>query len=219
MMFLKTHSRNPRLSTVIFFNYMWFYILSFGFDSFNPSPDSTTYVAFTLNWYNIFRSEKFFLALRNSLIVSLTVVAILALVGTLMVIGWGVYQLASKNWYSGIAYLRLMIPDIVIAVGILVFLAAFVIPLTLWTIIAAHIVFCLAYMVLLLCSKLANLDPHLLEAALDLGATPRQAFIKVLLPQLTPSIRTSCVLGFVLSLVDFLLGSLISGSNYNNLQG
>lgn len=198
---------------------MWFYILRFGFDSFNPSPYSTTYIGFTLNWYNIFRSEEFFSALKNSLIVSLTVVAILALLGALMVIGWGVYQLSSKNWYSGIAEIRLIIPDIVIAVGILVFLAAFVIPLSLWTIIAAHIVFCLAYMVLVLCSQVANLDPHLLEAALDLGATPRQAFMKVLLPQLTPSIISSCLLAFVLSLVDFLLGSLTLGSGCNNLPG
>ncbi|QOV21186.1 ABC transporter permease [Anabaenopsis elenkinii] len=199
---------------------MCFSILNFGFDSFNPSPDRTNYtIGFTVNWYNIFRSEEFFSALKNSLIISVTVVGILALLGTLMVIGLGVYQLSSKNWYSGISYLRLIIPDLVIAVAILVFLAAFVIPLSVWTIIAAHIVFCLAYMVLVLCSRVANLDSHLLEAALDLGATPRQAFMKVLLPQLTPSIRTSCLLAFVLSLVDFLLGSLTLGSGCNNLQG
>ncbi|MGH7998193.1 MAG: ABC transporter permease, partial [Brasilonema sp.] len=84
-------------------------------------------------------------------------------------------------------------------------------------IVAAHVVFCLAYVCLVVSSQLTNLDPHLEEAALDLGATPVQAFIKVLLPQLMPSIVAGCLLAFVLSLDDFLIASFTAGSGSNTL--
>jgi ABC-type spermidine/putrescine transport system permease subunit II len=83
--------------------------------------------------------------------------------------------------------------------------------------VAAHLVFCLAYVCLVVSSRLTNLDPHLEEAALDLGATPVQAFIKVLLPQLMPGIVAGCLLAFVLSLDDFLIASFTSGSGSNTL--
>jgi spermidine/putrescine transport system permease protein len=111
----------------------------------------------------------------------------------------------------------LIIPDIAIAVATLVFLAAFAIPLSLWTIVAAHVVFCLAYIGLVVSSRMNNLDPHLEEAALDLGATPFQAFIQVLLPQLMPGILAGCLLAFVLSLDDFLIASFTAGSGSNTL--
>jgi spermidine/putrescine transport system permease protein len=111
----------------------------------------------------------------------------------------------------------LIIPDIAIAVATLVFLAAFTVRLSLWTIIAAHVVFCLAYIGLVVSSRLTNLDPHLEEAALDLGATPFQAFVKVLLPQLMPGIIAGCLLAFVLSLDDFLIASFTAGSGSNTL--
>ncbi|MBA3924526.1 MAG: ABC transporter permease, partial [Nostocaceae cyanobacterium] len=113
---------------------------------------------------------------------------------------------------QGVAYLPLIVPDIAIAVATLVFLAALAIPLSIGTIIAAHTVFCLAYVALVVSSRLTNLDPHLEEAALDLGATPVQAFIQVLLPQLTPGIIAGCLLAFVLSLDDFLIASFTAGS-------
>ncbi|MBD3562906.1 ABC transporter permease subunit, partial [Planktothrix sp. FACHB-1355] len=79
------------------------------------------------------------------------------------------------------------------------------------------VVFCLAYVGVVVSTRLADLDPHLEEAALDLGATPAQAFIKVLLPQLMPGIISGCLLAFVLSLDDFLIASFTAGSGANTL--
>jgi spermidine/putrescine transport system permease protein len=134
-----------------------------------------------------------------------------------MAVGIARYQFPGKALYRGISYLPLIIPDIAIAVATLVFLAAFAIPLSLWTIVAAHVVFCLAYVALVVSSRLTNIDPHLEEAALDLGATPMQAFIQVLLPQLMPGIIAGCLLAFVLSLDDFLIASFTAGSGSNTL--
>ncbi len=200
------------------FVFMYLPIMVLGFYSFNQSPYSATWQGFTLDWYTkLLSDERILSALKNSLIVALSAVSVAAVFGTLMAVGLARYQFFGKKLYRGISYLPLIIPDIAIAVATLVFLAAFAIPLSLWTIVAAHVVFCLAYIGLVVSSRMTNLNPHLEEAALDLGATPVQAFIQVLLPQLMPGILAGCLLAFVLSLDDFLIASFTAGSGYNTL--
>lgn len=204
--------------SVIAFLFMYLPILVLSFYSFNQSPYSATWQGFTLDWYRkLFSDERILSALTNSLIVACCAVGISSVLGTLMAVGLARYKFPGKSLYRGVSYLPLIIPDIAIAVATLVFLAAFAIPLSLWTIIAAHVVFCLAYVALVVAARLNNLDPHLEEAALDLGATPVQAFIKVLLPQLMPGIVAGCLLAFVLSLDDFLIASFTAGSGSNTL--
>jgi spermidine/putrescine transport system permease protein len=216
-------SKKPRVVwqavlSVIIFMFMYLPILVLAFYSFNKSPYSASWQGFTLDWYRkLFSDERIILALQNSLIVAFSAVGISAVLGTFMAVGLARYRFPLKKLYLGIAYLPLIIPDIAIAVATLVFLAAFAIPLGLWTIIAAHVVFCLAYVGLVVSSRLSHLNPHLEEAALDLGATPVQAFIKVLLPQLMPGIIAGCLLAFVLSLDDFLIASFTAGSGSNTL--
>ncbi|WP_318670501.1 ABC transporter permease [Nostoc flagelliforme] len=215
--------KKPRVSwqavfSLLMFVFMYLPILVLSFYSFNQSPYSATWQGFTLDWYRkLFSDDRILSALQNSMIVAGFAVGISAVLGTLMAVGLARYQFPGKKLYQGVAYLPLIIPDIAIAVATLVCLAAFAIPLSLWTIVAAHIVFCLAYVGLVVASRLSNLDPHLEEAALDLGATPTQAFIKVLLPQLMPGIVAGCLLAFVLSLDDFLIASFTAGSGYNTL--
>jgi len=204
--------------SVILFAFMYLPILVLAFYSFNKSPYSATWQGFTLDWYHqLFGDERIVSALQNSLIVAFCAVAISAVLGTLMAVGLARYRFPLQKVYRGISYLPLIIPDIAIAVATLVFLAAFAIPLSLWTIIAAHVVFCLAYVGLVVSSRLTHLNPHLEEAALDLGATPFQAFMQVLLPQLMPGIIAGCLLAFVLSLDDFLIASFTAGSGSNTL--
>ncbi|WP_336622365.1 ABC transporter permease [Chlorogloeopsis sp. ULAP01] len=202
----------------LMFIFMYLPILVLAFYSFNKSPYSAEWQGFTLDWYrNLFRDERILLALQNSFIVAFSAVGISSVLGTLMAVGLARYYFPGKALYRGISYLPLIIPDIAIAVATLVFLAAFAIPLSVWTIVAAHVVFCLAYVALVVSSRLTNLDPHLEEAALDLGATPLQAFLKVLLPQLMPGIIAGCLLAFVLSLDDFLIASFTAGSGSSTL--
>ena len=195
------------------FFFMYLPILVLTFYSFNQSRYSASWEGFTFKWYiNLFEDESILLALRNSLVVGVSAILVSAILGTLMAVGLARYNFFGKTLYKGISYLPLIIPDIAIAVATLVFLAAIQMTLSLWTIICAHIVFCLAYIALVVSTRLADLDPHLEEAALDLGANPVQAFIQVLLPQLMPGIISGCLLAFILSLDDFLIASFTSGS-------
>ncbi len=206
------------LFSLLMFFFMYLPILVLAFYSFNSSAYSAAWQGFTLDWYlKLFRDTRILTALQNSLTVALFAVGISAVIGTLMAVGMARYRFPGKSVYRGIAYLPLIIPDIAIAVATLVFLATVAIPLSLWTIVAAHVVFCLAYVGIVVSSRLANLDPHLEEAALDLGATPVQAFIKVLLPQLMPGIVAGCLLAFVLSMDDFLIASFTAGSGSTTL--
>ncbi len=204
--------------TISMFLFMYLPIFVLTFYSFNQSKYSAGWEGFTLQWYvKLFQDTRILTALQNSLTVAFFAVAVSAVIGTLMAVGLTKYKFRGKSLYLGISYLPLIIPDIAIAVATLVFLAALAIRLSLWTIIAAHIVFCLAYVGLVVSTRLADLDPNLEEAALDLGATPLEAFLKVLLPQLLPGIVSGCLLAFVLSMDDFLIASFTSGSGATTL--
>lgn len=220
----KIHSQNkPRfvwqgVFTLLMFVYMYLPILVLALYSFNQSRFSASWEGFTLEWYQkLFADGRILSALQNSLFVAFAAVGISAVFGTLMAVGLARYRFPGKGLYKGVSYLPLIIPDIAIAVATLVFLAVMQIRLSLWTIVAAHVVFCLAYVGLVVSTRLADLNPHLEEAALDLGATPFQAFIQVLLPQLMPGIVSGCLLAFVLSLDDFLIATFTAGSGATTL--
>lgn len=188
------------------------------FYSFNDSAYSADWQGFTLKWYvELMDDTRILNALSNSLIVALVSVAVSAVLGTLMAVGLARYQFWGRKLYLGFSYLPLIVPDIAIAVATLVFLASIGISLSIWTIIGAHVVFCLAYIAIVVSTRLGDLDPYLEEAAMDLGATPVQAFIKVLLPQLMPGIVSGCLLAFVLSLDDFLIASFTAGTGATTL--
>lgn len=200
------------------FLFMYLPILVLMFYSFNQSAYSAGWEGFTLDWYRqLFTDDRIGKALFNSLKVAGLAVGVSAVLGTLMAVGLARYDFRGKKLYQGISYLPLIIPDIAIAVATLVFLAAVGISLSLWTIVAAHIVFCLAYIALAVSTRLADLDSNLEEAALDLGATPVQAFLKVLLPQLMPGIASGCLIAFVLSMDDFLISSFTAGAGATTL--
>jgi spermidine/putrescine transport system permease protein len=206
------------LFSVIVFGFMYLPIVVLTVYSFNDSSNSAEWGGFTLKWYGqFFHDERILSALGNSLIVAFSAVAVAAVIGTLMAVGLARYTFLGKQLYQGTAYLPLIIPDISIAVATLVFLAAINLPLSLGTIVAAHVVFCLSYVALVVSTRLVNLNPHLEEAALDLGATPFQSFMRVLLPEIRPAIISGCLLAFVLSMDDLLIASFTASPDATTL--
>lgn len=218
-----TSQRSPSLPwlslfTMLMFGFMYLPIVVLAVFSVNSSRYSATWEGLSWEWYQrLFNDGRILSALQDTLTIAVIAVAFSAVLGTLMAVGLAKYRFPGKSLYRGISYLPLIIPDIAIAVATLVFLASIAIPLSLWTIIAAHMVFCLAYIAVVVSSRLANVDPRLEEAALDLGATPTQAFVKVMLPELMPAIVSGCLLSFVLSMDDLLISSFTAGGGANPL--
>ncbi|MEB3211595.1 MAG: ABC transporter permease [Leptolyngbyaceae bacterium] len=208
----------PTIFSIGLFGFMYVPILVLAVYSFNESRYGATWTGFSLRWYaQLLGDQRLLLALRSSLLIAVGAVGIAAVLGTLMAVGLSRYRFPGKNVYQGVAYLPLIVPDITIAVSTLIFLATLAIPLSIWTTVAAHVVFCLAYIAIVVSTRLADLNPQLEEAALDLGATPRQAFVKVLLPELAPAILSGCLLAFVLSLDDLLISSFTFGGGASPL--
>ena len=204
--------------TLLMFGFMYLPIAVLTFYSFNEAPNSAQWSGFTFSWYvKFFQDSRILSALWNSLLVASLATGIAAVIGTLMAIALARYDFFGKKLFQSTAYLPLIIPDIAIAVATLVFLAVIAVPLSLWTIVAAHVVFCLSYVALVVSTRLINLNPHLEEAALDLGATPFQSLVLVLLPQLAPAIASGCLLAFILSMDDFLIASFTAGSGVTTL--
>lgn len=204
--------------TVLMFGFMYLPIAVLAFYSFNESAISAKWTGFSFKWYSrFFHDERILQALSDSLQVALGSVTIAAFFGTLMAVGLARYRFWGRDIYQNVVYLPLIIPDISIAVATLVFLAAMTVPLSLGTIVASHVVFCLAYVSLAVSTRINSLDSHLEEAAQDLGATPFESFRLVLLPQLYPAIISGCLLAFVCSMDDFLIASFTAGGGINTL--
>jgi spermidine/putrescine transport system permease protein len=204
--------------TWLMFGFMYLPILVLAFYSVNESAISAQWTGFSLKWYaRFFHDGRIQQALFDSLKVATGSVAIAAVFGTLMAVGLSRYRFLGRDLYQNAVYLPLIIPDISIAVATLVFLAAISMPLSIGTIVASHVVFCLAYVSLAVSTRINSLDPHLEEAAQDLGATPFQSFRLVLLPQLFPAIVSGCLLAFVCSMDDFLIASFTAGGGINTL--
>jgi spermidine/putrescine transport system permease protein len=202
----------------LLYGFMYLPILVVAVLSVNQARYSAQWEGFTLKWYaQLLADRRMLEALQNSVIVAVVAVAIAAVLGTLMAVGLARYRFWGKSLYQGMAYLPLIMPDIAMAVATLVFLATLGVPLNLSTVIAAHGVFCLSYVAIVVSTRLTTLNPHLEEAALDLGATPLQAFMQVLLPQLMPGIVSGCLLAFVLSLDDLLIASFTTGAGATTL--
>jgi spermidine/putrescine transport system permease protein len=198
--------------------FMYLPILVLCIFSFNASPSSASWGGFSLQWYQrLMQDDRIFIALENSVVIAIGAVMVAAVLGTLMAVGLAKYQFPGKGIYQGVAYLPLIVPDIAIAVATLLFLAYIAVPLSIFTVISAHVVFCIAYIAIVVSTRLSNLNPHLEEAALDLGATPVQAFLQVLLPQLVPGIVAGCLLAFVLSMDDLLISSFTTGGGATTL--
>jgi spermidine/putrescine transport system permease protein len=151
--------------TFVLFGFMYIPILVLAVFSFNDSRRYTSvWQGFSLRWYqSLFRDVRLFNSLQDTLFIACVAVGISAVLGTLMAIGLAKYSFPGKGLYRGVSYLPLIVPDISISVATLVFLASMGIPLSIWTIIAAHVVICLAYVAVVVSSRLNGMDSHLEE--------------------------------------------------------
>jgi len=182
--------------------------------SFNQPGNVYSWNGFTFYWYTeLFQSKEIWLAFINSLIIAVSAVVFSLTLGVLAV--WGLRK--SSRPYISIFYSTMLIPDVVIAVGLLVFFGFFVIPLSLNSLIVAHTLLGLGFVVPIVNSRLLELEEQVVEASLDLGATEWQTFIRVVLPFLKPSIIAAALSVFIFSLDDFLFCFFCASSSFQTL--
>lgn len=180
--------------------------------SFNRSRLSARWLGFTTEWYAaLWRNDQIFQSLLNSLIVAFAVTIVCVGFGTLAALVMARARLHGRGWLDALVYLPLVIPEIVIAVAMVIFFALLHFDLSLWTIIVAHITFCISYVIIVVGARLAGMDRSLEEAALDLGANEWTAFFRVTLPIAAPGVLSAALLVFTTSFDDYLITSFVSG--------
>ena len=180
--------------------------------SFNRSRLSTHWLGFTGEWYAVlWRDEQIFRSLVNSLTVAAVVTMACAVFGTMAALIFARSRLRGRVLFDGIVYLPLVIPEIVMAVAIVIFFALISLHLSIWTVIIAHITFCISYVIIVVGARLAGMDRSIEEAALDLGANEWTTFFRVTLPIAAPAILSAALLVFTTSFDDYLITSFVAG--------
>jgi len=183
--------------------------------SFNNSLLPYEWKGLTFHWYDyLWQSAEIWQALTNSLIVAMASVALSISMGVALVY----YSSRSALARSLVLfYGTLAVPEIVLSAGLLTIFLVGSVPLGLTTLIAAHTLLGLGYVVPIVHGRFQELDYALVEASLDLGATHTQTFFNVILPLLFPVITAAALLVFIISLDDFLLSFFCAGVSIQTL--
>ncbi|WBW49726.1 ABC transporter permease [Peptoniphilus equinus] len=187
--------------------------------SFNNSRLRGRWAGFTLKWYqNLFENPTILEALKNTLVVAVIATLVATILGTVAAIG--IYEMRgrSKQALLNMNYIPVLNPDIVTAVALMGLFGLFQLKFGLLTLTMSHIVFCTPYVVLSVLPKLTQMNDNTVEAALDLGATPREAMTHVIIPQIKPGIVTGALMAFTLSLDDFVVSYFTTGHGVSNLS-
>ncbi len=185
--------------------------------SFNSEGFPAPWKSFTLKWYGeLFHSIYLWEAFANSLIVAFFSTLISVTIGVLLILYAAQGGRVAK--FLGLFYGNLVIPETVLAVSLLSFFSLIAVPLGLMTLIVAHTVLGLGFVVPIVYARFLELDYNLTEASLVLGATPIQTFFKVTLPLLAPSLIATALLVFIISFDDFILSYFCAGSSSQTLS-
>jgi len=214
-------NRNFLFSGITFYTlmvYLFLYIptIVLVLFSFNTVAFPAPWQGFTLHWYyELYHSPHLWHAFYVSCTVALLSMALSTIMGVFFV--FYAIQGGKVEEFLLLFYGNLIIPEIVVAVGLLTFFSLCSIPLGIATLVIAHTVLGLGYVVPLLYTRFRELDYRLIEASLDLGASPLQTFFKITLPLLKPSLVAACLLIFIISFDDFVLSYFCAGSSMQTL--
>ena len=187
--------------------------------SFNESKSLTNFTGFSLRWYeNMFSDSTMLESINYTIITAVVATVVSTVVGTLTAIGLSKAKKLIRALVLEVNNLPVMNPDIVTAIGLMLLFISMKLPLSLTSLILSHISFCIPYVILTIMPKLRQLDDNVMEAALDLGATPFKALTKVIIPQIYPAILSGALIAFSMSFDDFVISFFTAGVGINNIS-
>lgn len=201
---------------ILFFYAPIIYMVIF---SFNEGRSLTVFTGFSLKWYrHMLESRDMMEALYTTFSVAILATVISTVVGTISAIGLSKSKKVVRDAVEQVNNLPIMNPDIVTAIGFMLLFITFQVEKGYLTMLLAHIAFCVPYVILSVMPKVRSLDPNLADAAMDLGATPLQALVKVIVPQITPGIVSGALIAFTMSVDDFIISYFVTGQGVKNLS-
>jgi spermidine/putrescine transport system permease protein len=186
--------------------------------SFNAARYATRWEGWTLDWYRSLLGNQLLVdAALRSLLVATVAASAATVLGTLGAVALYRFRFRGREGLQGLLFITMMMPDIVMAISLLVLFIVLAIPLGFWSLLPAHVTFCLPFVVVTVLARLSSFDRALLEAARDLGAGEWAVFRRVILPLSLPAVAAGWLLAFTLSLDDVIVSFFVTGPEYEIL--
>ena len=202
----------------VVYAYLYIPIIILVTNSFNEDRYGLSWKGFSWNWYErLFNNDTLIQAAFHSVTIAFFAATLATIVGGLTAIALYRYRFRGKQAVSGMLFIVMMSPDIVMAVSLLALFMVVGISLGFWSLLLAHVTFCLPYVTVTIFSRLNGFDTRMLEAAKDLGASEVTILRKIILPLALPAVVSGWLLSFTISLDDVVVSSFVSGVSYEIL--
>jgi spermidine/putrescine transport system permease protein len=186
--------------------------------SFNNTKYSSNWQGFTLKWYNqLINDGPLMEVFVNSLIIAFSSSIIATILGTLGAFAFYRYRFLGRKVMYTFIYIVMMSPDIVMGISLLMFFITIGMETGAFTLLLAHITFCLPFVVVTVYSRISGFDRNIIDVAKDLGASELQMFWHIMMPLLMPAIIAGWLLSFTLSLDDVVVSFFTTGPYFEIL--
>lgn len=198
-----------RVATVAVYGFLFLpllavMLLAFSTNQFGGFPIE----GLTLQWFaDLFANDAILGAFRTSILLGLATAAISTTVGVLAALAMVRHDFPGKAWIAGLLLAPLLVPEVVLAVALLLFLSWLGVPKSFPLLLAGHVIFTLPFVILVIQARLTGLDSDYEDAAMSLGASPVEAFFRVTLPLLAPALVAGALFAFTISF-DNITGTL-----------
>lgn len=213
---LVTSTKNTYITTVYLFLYLPILVLIIY--SFNDAKYSMVWHQFTLSWYKeLWQDADLWHAASNSLLIGILAATIATGMGTLAAVNLYRYRFFGRKMLHGLIFILILSPDIVLAISLLLLFKLFSMPLGFFSLLIAHITFCIPFSTMTVYSSIVGVDKNIFEAAKDLGANELRIFTRIVAPILWPSLLSSWLLSFTLSFDDVIISYFVAGPNFEIL--
>ncbi|MEE3420343.1 MAG: ABC transporter permease [Lachnospiraceae bacterium] len=207
-----------RFYIALIFIFMYAPIFLLIIQSFNKSKSRGHWGGFTLGWYvSLFHDADVMKAFGNTILLAVISSLVAVVIGTMAVIAMSRMKMKSRQLWLAVTNVPMLNADIVTGVSLMLLFITLRIELGFGTVLLAHITFNIPYVILNILPRYRELNPHIYEAALDLGATPAQAFFKTVLPEIAPGITSGGLMAFTMSLDDFIITHFTTGAGMATL--
>ncbi len=212
-----TRATSPFYVTLI---YLFFYIpiIVLIAYSFNNAQYSLLWHGFSLRWYQeLFTDADLWVSVWHSLLLGVLSATIATALGGLAAVSLYRYKFFGRNFLYALIFILILSPEIVMGISMLILFNLINVRLGFWTLLFAHITFCMPFVVVTVYSRMVSFDKYIFEAAKDLGATDGVIFNKIILPLLWPALLAGWLLSFTLSLDDVITSYFVAGPDFEIL--
>jgi spermidine/putrescine transport system permease protein len=186
--------------------------------SFNNASHSLVWQGFTIKWYSVlFHNSALLTVAGHSLLLGFLAATLATTIGTLAATSIFRYRFFGKKILHGLIFILILLPELVVAISLLLLYSFLKIPLGFWSLLLAHTTLCIPFVAVTVYARATTLDTTIFEAAMDLGATDFTIFRKIIVPLLLPAIISGWLLSFTLSLDDVMISYFVAGPTFDIL--